>query len=85
LSGAYPASLDAEFRLAEDYGGILMGWEQVAVEFFDRTRPPGKEAAGFSLTDRILETTTPEARAAMLKDFDGARRDLEDLLRELGY
>jgi hypothetical protein len=69
----------------EDYGGILMGWEQVAVEFFDRTRLPGKEAAGFSLTDRILETTTPEARAAMLKDIDGVRRDLEDMLREKGY
>jgi hypothetical protein len=69
----------------EDYGGIVMGWEQVAVEFFDRTRLPGKEAAGFSLTDRILELTTPEARAAMLKDLDGARRDLEDMLRERGY
>lgn len=69
----------------EDYGGTLMGWEQVAVEFFDRTRLPGKEAAGFSMTDRILETTTPEARAAMLKDLDAARRQLEDMLREKGY
>jgi hypothetical protein len=69
----------------EDYGGILRGWEQVAVESFDRTRLPGKEATRFSITDRILETTTPESRTAMLKDLDLLRRDLEDMLREQGY
>jgi len=71
----------------QDYDGegILMGWEQVAIEAFDRTRLPGKEATGFSVTDRIIETTTPEARTAMLKDLDMLRRDLEDTLREHGY
>jgi hypothetical protein len=68
-----------------DGGGILMGWEQVAIEAFDRTRLPGKEATGLSMTERILETTTPEARTAMLKDLDMLRRDLEDMLREHGY
>ena len=68
-----------------DGGGILMGWEQVSIEAFDRTRLPGKEATGLSMTERILETTTPEARTAMLKDLDMLRRDLEDMLREHGY
>jgi len=69
----------------EDYGVPLMGWEQVAVEFFDRTRLPGKETARFSVTDRILDATTPEARDGMSKDLDGTRRLLEDLLRGKGY
>lgn len=70
----------------EGFDAIAMGgWERVAVEFFDRTRPLGKEADLFSLTDEIVETTTPEARAAVLKDSESTRRNLEDLLRRQGY
>ena len=72
-------------RKVENFDAIVMGWEQVAVAFFDRTRPPGKEADLVSLTSEIRETTTPEARAAMLKNSDASRRDLEDLLRHQGY
>ncbi len=72
-------------RKVEGFDATVMGWEQVAVAFFDRTRPPGKEADLVSLTDEIRETTTPEARAAMLKGSDATRRELEDLLRHQGY
>jgi len=68
-----------------DHGGILRGWEQVAIEAFDRTRPPGKEAIGVSVTERMLETITPEARAAMVLEPDLIRRDLEEMLRDRGY
>jgi len=73
-------------RKVEGFDAIGMGgWEQVGVSFFDRTRPPGKEADLVSLTDEILEPTTPEARAAMLKHSDATRSVLKDLLRLQGY
>ena len=69
----------------ELYGGNLMGWEQVTIASFDRTRPPSKEADSVSLGDRIIETTTPEARAAMLADCEKSRHLLEELLSERGH
>jgi len=70
----------------EDYGGgTLRGWEHVAIEVFDRTRAPGNEASDIWATDRILETTTPEARAAMLKYLAQLRSAYEYMLREHGY
>ncbi len=73
-------------RKVERFDAIAMGgWERVTIAFFDRTRLPGKEADLVSLTDEILETTTPEARAVMLKEFDATRRELADLLSNQGY
>ena len=73
-------------RKVEGFDAIAIGgWEEVAVAFFDRTRPPGMEAGLVSLTDQILETTTPEARAIRLKHSEATRRNLEDLLRNQGY
>jgi hypothetical protein len=73
-------------RKVEGFDAIAMGGrEEATVAFFDRTRPPGKEAGLVSLTDEILETTTPEARARMLKHSEATRRNLEDLLRDQGY
>lgn len=62
-----------------------MGWEQVAIEFFDTTRPSGKEADDVSLTDEIDAPNTPAARATLSSDPGARQRALEDLLRHQGY
>ena len=64
----------------ETRGGTLMGWERFSVAFFDRTRPPGEQAGLVQQTTRIIDTPTPEGRAAMLNEFDGNRRLLEEQL-----
>lgn len=64
----------------ETRGGKLMGWEQLTVAYFDRTRPPGEQAGLVQQTTRIIDTPTPEGRAGMLNEFDLTRRLLEEQL-----
>lgn len=63
----------------------VVAFERVAVDLFDRTRVPGKEAIRSWMIVPIVDSQTPGARATRLNDADTHRRGLEELIRQQGY